>query len=387
MELVFWLAFGLVFYIFLGYGILQFVLVAVSKLFSAKRVLPATQNLPSVAFVIAAYNEEDFLAEKIENTLQLDYPSSKLQVVVITDGSTDKSKEIAASYPNVQVYHEDERKGKLHAIHRVYPLLNTDVLIFSDANTAVNSEAVKEIVKHFDHSNVGVVSGEKRVMDSNGETAGKGEGIYWKYESTLKKLDSELGSTMGAAGELFAVRYSCMQDIPGDTIIEDFYLTMKIVSQGSKIVYEPNAYAMESGSANTAEEMKRKVRISAGGLQAIFRLKTLMNPLRFGWISMQFLSHRVMRWALSPLLLPLLVVSNLVIVLNGNSILYTILLLGQIAFYALAFHGHVLSKSNRSSKLSIIPYYFWLMNYCVYLGLIRLIKSEQTVLWEKAKRA
>ncbi len=377
---------GILVYSYLGYGILVTFLVKAKRMFVNKSEFN-NDYLPSVSFIVAAYNEEEFIKKKIENSLALNYPKDKIEYVFITDGSTDNTKNIIQQYPEIKLYHNVARKGKINAINRVFPLLTSDVLIFSDANTDINFDGIRNIVRNFEDPNVGVVAGEKRIYKNENLSSAEGEGIYWKYESYLKRMDSELHSTMGAAGELFAVRKSDMFHVEENILIEDFYLSMKIVESGKKIIYEPNAYAMETGSANVKEELKRKIRISAGGLQAVAKLYPLLNPFKFGIITLQYLSHRVLRWAICPFLLPVIFILNLLLVINNYSMISALLMTMQVLFYGLVLVGHNLSKKKINNKIALICYYFFIMNYSVYLGLIRLIKGNQTVLWEKAIRA
>ncbi len=204
----------------------------------------------------------------------------------------------------------------------------------------LNKEAVREIVKHFQNPSVGCVAGEKRVITlSKDGASAAGEGIYWKYESLLKKFDYRLHSAVGAAGELFAIRKELHQEVEKDTLLDDFVISLRIAQKGYKIAYEPNAYATESASASIAEEMKRKVRISAGGLQSIVRLQSLFNVFKYGVLSFQFISHRVLRWTITPLLLLLLVPLNVLLTLRSNQLIYDYLLMAQLSFYTFALLG------------------------------------------------
>ena len=250
----------------------------------------------------------------------------------------------------------------------------------------LNHEAIKEIVKHYVNPKVGVVSGEKRIEKKDkDQAAGAGEGIYWKYESLLKKWDFELYSAVGAAGELFSIRRKLHVNIPPDSIIEDFTLSMKIASMGYIIAYEPNAYALETASASSGEELKRKIRIAAGGIQSIFRFFYLLNPFKYGWLSFQFLSHRILRWSLAPLGLVLLIPLN--IYLSNSHSVYLWLGYAQILFYLSALMGLLLESRSIKLKVFFVPYYFTLMNYAVIRGFFRVLSGSQSVLWEKAKRA
>lgn len=376
---------ALVLYTYVGYAIIIYIFSAIK----GKQKTPENQTdaeLPEVTLMIAAYNEERFIASKIKNSLSLDYPTQKLYVWIVADGSTDQTMSIAQNFPIVKTFHLPERKGKIHAVNRVIKLVKTPIVVFSDANTTLNPAAIKNIVRHFQDKKVGGVAGEKRIAVNNEDNAsGAGEGLYWKYESTLKTLDSNLTTAIGAAGELFALRTELYDETAPDSIIEDFVTSMKIVAKGYRFVYEPEAYAMETASASINDEWKRKVRISAGGLQAIGRLPELLNPFRYGLISWQYVSHRVLRWTLTPLALPLLIVSNFV--LYNESTFYQLCLFGQLLFYGIAIMGHFLRDKKISIKGFFVPYYFSMMNLSVFAGIGRLLRKQQSVIWEKSERA
>ena len=397
-ELLFWLCMALVWYTYLGYGAVLYalVLVLVQRLFRWRRPTPdehaSDDHWPEVSLVVAAYNEENWIANKVANHLALDYPQGKLHHVIITDGSDDRTPEIARSFPGIEVYHEPERRGKIAAVHLVMPFLRTPIVVFTDANTLLNPEAIRRIVRHYIDPQVGAVAGEKRVQMSSSDAAhAAGEGIYWKYESLLKHLDSELYSVVGAAGELFSIRRELYFPVPEDTVIEDFFMTLTIAKGGHRVVYEPEAYAVEGPSASVPEELKRKIRIAAGGLQAIGRLKELLNPFKYGVLSFQYVSHRVPRWTLTTLALLGVLVFNFWLVSPETDQwlapwIYRVSLLAQLLFYVLAITGYFLEKRKVKVKAFFIPYYFFVMNYAVFAGFWRNLRGKQTVLWEKAER-
>ncbi|MBV4045702.1 glycosyltransferase family 2 protein, partial [Bacteroides xylanisolvens] len=241
----------------------------------------------------------------------------------------------------------------------------------------------------FQDPKVGCVAGEKRiaVQTKDGAAAG-GEGIYWKYESTLKALDARLYSAVGAAGELFAVRNELFEAMEPDTLLDDFILSLRITMKGYTIAYCTNAYAIESGSADMREEEKRKVRIAAGGLQSIWRLRPLLNPFRYGILSFQYTSHRVLRWSITPFLLFALLPLNIaILLLGGSTIFYGVLLAMQVLFYGLGYGGYYLSTKQIKNKLLFIPYYFLFMNINVLKGIRYLKKKKGSGAWEKARRA
>ena len=374
---LFWLCLTIVVYTYVGYGIVLYLLVLIKRLATkAKPLADITDDcLPEVTLMVCAYNEEDIIAEKMDNTHRLDYPSDRLHLVWVTDGSNDNTNSLLAAYPDVKVIYSPERRGKAAAIKHGIKEIDTEIVMMTDANTMLNPGAVREIARLMQDPRVGCVSGEKKVMArSDSDEAAQGEGLYWKYESTLKRLDSELYSAMGAAGELCVIRRQLMTDIPDDTLLDDFIISMEIVKKGYKIAYTSNAYAMEYGSADLHEESKRKRRIAAGGLQSCWRLRSLMNPLRHPVVAFQFVSHRVLRWTITPVCLFALVPLNTLLVLSGEGIVYTIIWILQILFYASAAAGVRISK------------YFIFMNLNVFRGMAYLFNNS-TGMWEKAKRA
>jgi cellulose synthase/poly-beta-1,6-N-acetylglucosamine synthase-like glycosyltransferase len=351
------------------------------------------KSLPKVTFFVAAYNEARWIEEKIKNSLALDYPKNKIHFFFVTDGSDDDTPNLikkaqitegARGY-HIELFHQPERKGKIAAVERVMPFVKTPIVIFTDANTDINPQAVRNIVRHYQDPKVGGVAGEKRVQMSD-VASGAGEGFYWKYESKLKKWDSELYSVVGAAGELFSIRTDLHRPVETDTLIEDFVTTLRIAQDGYRVMYEPDAYAVEAHSANVEEELKRKVRISAGGLQAVWRLRALLNPFKYGILSFQYISHRVLRWTLAPIGLPIIFLSNIYLAKQLGGF-YTYIMVCQVIFYAAALLGWLFDRYEMKVKLFYIPYYFSMMNYAVYRGFFRLISGRQSVVWEKSKRA
>lgn len=388
MIALFWTSLFIVFYAFFGYGILLYLLVKLRIFFKGRRSIPDNNNnWPTTTLIIAAYNEEDCIEAKIKDTLSLDYPTDKLTIIFVTDGSADRTPDIIAGYPQIKLMHRPGRSGKIAAVHRAMQEVTSEIAIFTDANTFLNKDALKNICRHYQDAGVGAVSGEKRVNIDNVNDATAGEGFYWKYESKLKTWDSELYSVVGAAGELFSIRTALYEDIPADTILDDFMISMLIAEKGYRIVYEPMAYATESGSENVKEELKRKIRIAAGGIQSIVRLKPLLNPFHNFVLCFQYVSHRVLRWTVTPFLMILALLLNILIVWQGNNnLLYMILLYGQLFFYTSALSGWLFEQRQIRVKVLFIPYYFCMMNYAVISGIRRYLKGAQSAAWEKSKR-
>ena len=391
LKILFWASLLIVFYTYIGYGILLYIIIRVKRLFwgsPQKAVLPADDELPSMTLMICAYNEEDVVAEKMENTLALDYPKDKLRIMWVTDGSSDRTNELLKAYPEVDIVFSPERRGKTAALKHGLRELKTRYVAFTDANTMINAGALREIARLFTDPTVGCVSGEKRVAARKaGEMAAEGEGLYWKYESTLKRWDNELYSTMGAAGELYAMDPKLCREVPDEALLDDFMMSMYVVQAGKRIAYTPDAYAQEYGSANIFEESKRKRRIAAGGLQSIWWLRSMLNPFHQPLVTFQYVSHRVLRWSITPIAMVLLLLVNIALVAMGAGNFYTVILILQILFYLMALAGWLLNRYGYKNKLLYTAYYFIFMNFNVFRGMAYLRTHGKSGAWEKAKRS
>lgn len=393
VEILFWVSVAVVVYTYVGYGIILWMMVKVKEWFIKPVTLPhpTDEELPEMTLFITAYNEEQVVDEKMANCLDLDYPREKLHIVWCTDGSNDHTVERLGCWPQATVLHTPERKGKSAAMNRGLQFVHTPLVAFTDANTMLNRASLRLIAQAFLDQKVGCVAGEKRIQtEEKADAAQGGEGLYWRYESALKALDSRLYSAAGAAGELFAIRRELFQPLEEDTLLDDFVLSLRIVEQGYRIAYLKEAYAMESGSANLAEEEKRKVRIAAGGLQSIARLWPLFNPLRYGIFSFQYVSHRVLRWSITPVLLFALLPLNVVLLFGTErTALYVILWLLQALFYLAGSLGYYLSMRRTKNKLLFVPCYFLFMNLNVLRGMAYLStrNDKEKGTWEKAQRA
>lgn len=384
IESVFWTSLFLVFYTYLGYGMVLIALVLVKRLFRKPGPVPAFY--PELTLVVPAYNEADCIGEKVANSFALHYPSEKIRYLFISDGSTDGTTEILSATPGIRLIADPERRGKIERLNQAMTEVDTPVVVFSDASTMLHPDALGQLVRYFADPEVGAVAGEKRVRaDRSAGAAGAGEGIYWKYESLLKRLDSELKTVVGADGGLFSMRTDLYEPVEKDTVLDDFMISMRLTAKSYRVVYEPAAFALESPSFSVKEEMKRKIRICAGGFQSMGRLSALLNPFRYGLLTFQYVSHRVMRWTVAPLCLLLLLVTSLA--LYPTSPFYRAVVFGQVFFYLLAGIGFLLESRRVRVKAFFIPFYFSFMNFSVFLGLARYLQNSQSQLWEKARRA
>ena len=391
LKTAFWICAFLVFYTYLGYGMLLWLLVRLKRIVSGKaerKALPADDaELPEVTFMVCAYNEQDVVDMKMKDIHQLDYPKDKLHITWVTDGSSDNTNERLKAYPDVNIIFSPERKGKTAALNHGLSLIKSEITVMTDANTMVNTGAIREIVRLMQDPQVACVAGEKRVIARHeGQAAAEGEGLYWKYESALKRMDSELYSAMGAAGELNAIRTTLYEPMPENALLDDFVMSMRMVDKGYKIAYTSDAYAKEYGSADLQEESKRKRRIAAGGLQSCWWLRKMMNPFRKPVVAFQFVSHRVLRWSITPFALMALIPLNVALVMMKAGTIYTASWILQIVFYLTALCGYLLENKGHRSKLLYVPYYFLFMNMNVFAGIPYLYSHRGGGTWEKAKR-
>ena len=354
LYFAFWACVGLVLYTYLGYAVVIYLL-AKYRPYNKKTTKEVVHHdLPNLTLCIAAYNEEDVIPMKMENCLALDYPADKLTILWVIDGSTDSSQAILQNYSRAKVLFRPERQGKTMAIHHAMGEIDTDLVVFTDANCLLSKDSLKLIAWEFEDQEVGCVAGEKRVHYLEEDTSSsKGEGFYWKYESLLKKWDNTYYSTVGAAGELFAIRKQLFKPISPAILLDDFMISMQIAMEGYRIAYLPEAYAVERGSLNIEEEKKRKKRIAAGGWQSVWLLSPLLNIFKYGRLSFQYISHRVLRWTITPFALIFLLPLNYFLAFGQDniSVFYSLIFIFQLLFYTLSFIGYLKRNQENINKI------------------------------------
>jgi len=377
--IVFWIAALLVFYIYFGYPFLLGLL----ALFRRKQVRMNKAYEPTASLIIAAYNEEAVIKEKIENSLKLDYPEDKLEIIVFSDASTDRTDEIVRSFANkgVKLLRIEGRKGKTFCQNEAAKMATGEILVFSDANSMYQLDAIKKLVRHFTDPNVGCVSGELRYQ--SGPESVKGESVYWRYEQLLKRLETSISSVVSANGAIYAVGKSCYVPLPAD-VISDFVEPLELIRNGYRVVYEPEAIASETTAADSEREFQRRVRIVTRSVQSLLRYRSLLdllNPFQNGVFSIQLWSHKVLRW-FSGVFLLLTFALNIPLV--GQGLIYTITMSGQGFFYFLAAWG-LLSEAwlkQKAPKLPHILYYFCLSCYAMLKGLYQALSGKTIVTWK-----
>lgn len=340
-------------------------------------------ELPSVTLIIAAYNEEKVIERKIANSLALEYPDGKLQIIVVSDGSTDLTPRLVDNYSNPALIglHQPERLGKSAALNRAVEHASGEILVFSDANNDFNRCAIKALTAPFHDPKVGGVNGVKRIYAENDRSSAEGDGLYWIYESTLKQAESDLGSITGADGEIFAMRKSLYEPIEKTVINDDAAITFNIIKKGFRIIYEKKAVSCESASIKLAEDFLVKQRMVAGGFQTVSReyRYLLSHPSLF---SFQFFSHKVLRWLIPHFLIIILLCS----LLNLNNTFAFSLLVLQLIAYSSVFFAWILGPDSKLPRPVYFSYYFFLMNAAAFWGLFKYIQGQQTNLWSKAER-
>lgn len=384
-QLIFFVSLAVLFYSYLGYGGLVWI---VTRNRSAHQSGTHGAEWPAISLIIPAYNEGALLDQKISNSLAIDYPAHRLNIILVTDGSTDDSATVVRRYPSIQLIHQPQRQGKYAAICHAMQQVETPIVVFTDANTLLNPECLKRMVPHYQDPAVGGVAGEKKIrMDAHHSAVGQAEGLYWHYESFMKKMDARFYTTVGAAGELFSIRTALFKADQKAWIIDDFMIAMQVCLQGYRMAYEPGAFATEAPSVSLAEEQKRKIRIAAGAYQAATYLGKALNVRQYPRLAFQYFSRRILRWFACPLALLLLLLSNGVLLyLLPDNAFYQWGMLLQGGYYLLSLAGWLLLRTGKKAGILSIPYYFLFMNVCLIRGFLLYKQGKQTALWEKAAR-
>ncbi|MEM4780793.1 MAG: glycosyltransferase family 2 protein [Halalkalicoccus sp.] len=339
-------------------------------------------ELPTVTLVIAAYNEESVIAEKIENSLALDYPEEKLDVVVFSDASSDRTDEIVRSYAErgVELRRIEGRVGKTACQNRVVEETDGDVIVFSDANGMYEPDAIDRLVERFEPG-VGCVVGELRYRAGGTE----GESAYWRYERWLRRLESRTGSLVSGNGSIYAVRRSSYVPLDPEEI-SDFAELLAIIENGQRIAYAPDAVAWEGTGDSVESEFDRRVRITTRAWHTLARYRSLVNPLDQPTVAFQLVSHKLLRW-LSPVFLVVALLANIGLVARKAGRLYRLALAGQLSCYALAAAGALADRVGVDpSTVAAIPYYFVSANAAMARGLYEFLRGRNVVAWETADR-
>ena len=366
MKFIFWTSLILIFYTYIGYPALLFL---VSLFF--ERPVKKRRCEPRVSIILSAFNEEGYIERKLLNLLELDYSPEKLEILVGSDGCSDKTDEILTRFHSqrVRFFRFVKNLGKPHVLKALVAEANGSILVFTDARQEFDRQAIRALVANFEDSEVGCVSGElffKTASDEKLESVGKGMGAYWNYEKFLRKKESEIGSTLGATGAIYAIRKSLFTELPPDILVDDMFIPLAIVRKGYRSVFEEEARAFDRVSHQGTEEVRRKIRTLAGNYQIFSHFPELFAPFKSP-VAWQIFSHKLLR-LIVPFSLIALLVSNFFLLSNP---LYAFSFISQLLFYS-------------SARILAIPYTFCLLNFCALAGLFKYLTRTQDVAWEKA---
>ena len=377
-QFLFWSGVSVIIYCYIGYPL---VLLLARRLKKRCRPSPPVDYSPSICLVISAFNEEKVLRKKIENSLSLDYPRDKLSILVASDGSTDRTVSIAHDYVDlgVRLFHRPSRSGKSAVLNEALKTVRSEIVVFTDANTMFAADSLKRLVAHFGDPKIGCVVGKLRYVDGRSTSVSRGEGLYWRYEGMLSVLESSLGSVLVANGSIFAIRRELRPELYPE-VANDFPIPIEIGAMARDVVYEPQAMAFEHSTALWHEEFHRKVRIIVRGLAGFWRLRGKIRGFR----RFQFISHKLLRWAVGPMMF-LVLVSNFV--LMRGSVFFTLTMAAQLFLYLAALTGWRTKKTRKPHPLFYLPFYFTMVNLAAAVAIVKFISGKRQRVWEKAESA
>ena len=388
MAVVFWGAVGLLLHTYFFYPLMLVAWDGLHQLLHAVRFLSGRDRRehrveafnPSVSLVVAAHDEESCISAKLDNSLSLDYPDRELEVLIGSDGSTDRTDALVAGCPDPRVrLSAAPRGGKVAVLNRCIPVAQGEIVILTDANTMIDKKAVRKLVRHFRDPEVGAVCGRLKLYNRRKKTYE--ESTYWTYETLLKFYEGKHGAVVGANGGLYAIRRSLFTKLPTDTVVDDFIIPLRMLEQGYKVNFESEAVAYEETTEDYGKEFSRRTRIAAGNFHALKLLRGLLNPLR-GFPAFAFWSHKVLRWV-APAFMALALVSN---VFLCSSAMYRVIFLAQLLFYALAWLGSRGGLPSAVARFASIAYYFVYMNVALAVGFWRFLKGTQKATWDRTAR-
>lgn len=379
MLLLFCLSVSLIIYVYAGYPLLLLVL----RRLAGEKTHTCAAIEPRVTLIISAYNEERVIADKIRNSLALDYPREKLEILVVSDCSDDRTDAIVTGFrkEGVRLLRMPERSGKTVGLNRAIPEATGDIIIFSDANALYDAGVVRKMVRNFADPKVGVVTGESRYLVDEGDRSTESENLYWRYELWLKRLESSLGSLVGGDGAIYAIRKALYRELrPSD--LSDFVNPLQIVARGYRNIYEPEAYSYERGGESFKKEFRRKVRIVNRAWRGMMSMAHLLNPFRYGLFAIQAISHKLLRW-LVPVFMLCAFVTNIFLVNDHEFFKMSITV--QVAFYGLAAIGRLLSERLQIARIFYVPYYFCLVNWASLRGILENYIGQTYTVWNTVR--
>jgi cellulose synthase/poly-beta-1,6-N-acetylglucosamine synthase-like glycosyltransferase len=378
-SVVFWICVAAVAYAYVGYPTL---LAVFARLFGKRQVTPSEDALPTVTIVVAAHNEESVIEERVRNLLALDYPADRIEILIASDGSTDRTCDLVRRFVDDRIRLLDfgANRGKSAVLNDALSLARGEVVVMSDANTMMDPAAARRLARWFRDPSVGVVCGRLVLVDS--ATGSNADGLYWKFETYLKRWEARLGALLGANGAIYAIRRSLFPELPQRIAVDDFVIPLLArLRHGCGLVYEPMAIATEETPPEMRSEFSRRSRIGAGGFQSLSLLWPLINPMQ-GWIAFAFLSHKVLRWICPFFLLGAAATSLLLI----SEPLYRGALLAQVMLYAAAVAGFFWPAFGARFRAARLPAMFAAMNLALLAGFFLWASGRQGGVWRRTAR-
>lgn len=385
LQVIFWIASGIVIYSYVGYPIILGMIARLrGKTANSDEALGQSklpEEYPFVSIIIAAYKEESVILERLNNAIQMDYPADRYEVLIGCDGNEDTTGELVESFNDsrIKLCQYPQRRGKPSVLNDTVPQAKGDIIAFSDANTFWERDALKRLVSHFENETVGGVCGQLCLTDPyTGENV---DGMYWKYENILKRWEGQIGALLGVNGAIYAIRKDLWEPIPANSIVDDFLIGMRIHLKGLALLFDEKAIANEESAPSIGAEFHRRARIGAGGFQSLCWLSSLLSP-KYGYTAFAFWSHKVARW-LCPAFLATAFVANLFLI---NQPLYQASMILQCCFYGTALAGRYLVGNGKAIRLTRLTTMFTDMNLALSVGFWRWASNQQSGAWKRTAR-
>lgn len=374
-QIIFLLSVVALFYIYIGYPLLVWLVSCAYPKTVKRRVIE-----PKVTILITAYNEEKDIRAKLKNTLKIDYPKEKLEILVASDASSDKTDEIVKEFASqgVRLFRQEGRKGKTYTQNKAVEQASGEIILFSDATTAYQTDILREILPNLADETVGCVAGKLIYTDDSGSNIGKGAKRYWNYETFLKDSESRACSIIGASGCLYAVRKSAYQPMYAEAC-SDFLICTVLYRQGLRSVFEPNAVCREETNQQADKELMMRVRVISQTLTDLWRNRDMLNPLKSGFFALELFSHKVLRYAV-PFFLFLILITSLI--LSFSSKIFAVIFCLQLVFYLTASFGWIVEKTRKRGGILAIPLYFVLANLASVIAFYKFLTGERYARWE-----
>lgn len=379
-QVFFWTCISVLGYVYVGYPVLVYLM---SLLFP--RSIERAEIEPNVTVLITAFNEEDSIREKLENTLKIDYPADKLEILVASDGSTDRTDSIAAEFAprGVRLFRQEGRVGKTTTQNNAVERASGEIVLFSDATTMYRDDVFRQLLPAFADASVGCVAGRLVYVDEGGTTVGRGAKSYWGYETFIKIAESRACSLIGASGCLYAVRRSAYEPMYAEAC-SDFLICTSLYRKGLRSVFAPDAVCFEHTNHRAADELRMRVRVISQTFTDLWRNRDMLNPLKGGFFAIELISHKVLRYAVPLVLLVFFIAS---IAFAGLSAFYAAALVFQVMFYSMAFIGWLLERSGKRLYLLAMPLYFVLANLASVMAFYKFLRGETFARWEPIRQA